>query len=427
MHIVEQAGQYKIYDQQGTLIATRPVSVVGNEVQEMDQTLVNGDQMRQHLTGNMSNQLSGAMSQSGSEWDVYADGISRTLKNGTIVGMMQSGESFVKVDNTVIYRTAGSTQYFISNGSSPQKLDPDKAPKDLNAQELEALNILKGLNTSDKLQLGDGTFLTLSNGKVVGGEDEAVSEPTQAKSPANQSKPTVKEVPISMVATGQGQTTSVLQDGIQSNYDWRSHQSTYSDSGGRQSAQITDNQLTTEDVITTKQGTRDRATGDFMGADGSIVTSNGIRVTANNDITFADGTMFNHDGSIVLANGTVIRANSSSEVSQQAASTLASAQSIAEAVAGKIGSGTVTFADIAQLQSSISQVSSLVGACMQAGNLEAAQSLMKSESSLEAALGTAEHSFTSNTVTRAIGPRTVPSAPVSRQHIFFQPVSTVLN
>ncbi len=76
--------------------------------------------------------------------------------------------------------------------------------------------------------------------------------------------------------------------------------------------------------------------------------------------------------------------------------------SLADAIAARAGSGTITLADIAQLQASISQVNSIIGVCMQAGNLEMTQALMQSETSLEAALDKAENSFTGITMLRAM-------------------------
>jgi hypothetical protein len=72
-------------------------------------------------------------------------------------------------------------------------------------------------------------------------------------------------------------------------------------------------------------------------------------------------------------------------------------------VAGKAGSGQITMSDIAALQAAIGDVNAMVGVCMNAGNLQAAQSMMNTSAGLSGALDGATASFTRNTAFRATG------------------------
>jgi hypothetical protein len=407
LRVVEENGQYKIFNKDGTLIGTRPVSVIASEVQEEDQTLVNGDQMRRHLSGRIMDRIHGLRNRivsSGKEWDVYSDGVSRTLPSGETVGMMSSSDAFVQIGQTTVVRKAQDRKiYMIENGSSQEiDINSDKLATPVKA----AVTMLSSIDHDNKLHLGDGAFLTVRDGKVVGGTDEIVDEPVPAPNGVNTVlATTAKKVEVTMVSTGQNASTSTLLGGYQSTYEWNSHKSTLAEPDTKPGEKpkpivvIDDKSLTTDDVITTRQGTTDRVTHDVIGKDGSIATSNGIKVSAKNDIQFADGTSFSHDGKVTLADGTVARTASNQEsIEQQASSALASALSVASAVAGKAASGTITFDDIALLQSSICDVQSLVGNCMASGNLEVAQSLMKTGSSLEAALESANRSLTDRTI-----------------------------
>jgi hypothetical protein len=397
LRVVEENGEYKIYNKDGALIGTRPVAVIANEVQEEEQTLVNGDQMRRHLSGRIMDRIHGLRNRivsSGKEWDVYSDGVSRTLSSGETVGMMSSSDAFVQIGQATIVRKAQDRKiYMIENGSSQEiDINSDK----LTAPVKAAVTMLSGIDHDNKLHLGDGAFLTVRDGKVVGGTDEIVDEPVPAPDGVNT---------VLASAPKKVEVTSKLLGGYQSTYEWNSHKSTLAEPDTKPGEKpkpivvIDDKSLTTDDVITTRQGTTDRVTHDQIGSDGSIATSNGIKVSANNDIQFADGTKFDHDGKVTLADGTVARAASNNDsVAQQASSALASALSVASAVAGKAASGTITFDDIALLQSSICDVQSLVGNCMASGNLEVAQSLMKTGSSLEAALDTANRSLSAKSI-----------------------------
>ncbi|RTL39899.1 MAG: hypothetical protein EKK48_18740 [Candidatus Melainabacteria bacterium] len=407
VRVVEENGEYKIYNKDGTLIGTRPVSVIASEVQEEDQTLANGDQMRRHLSGRIMDHVRCGRNRtvpSGKEWDVYSDGVSRTLASGETVGMMASSDAFVQIGQTTVVRKAQDHKiYLIENGVS-QEIEVNS--ETLTAPVKRAVTMLSGIDQDNKLHLGDGAFLTVRNGKVVGGTDEIVDEPVPAPDGSNtvlQIAP--RKVEVTMVTTGNDSSTSRLLGGYQSTYEWQSHKSTLAEPDAKPGEQpkpivtIDDKSVTTDDVITTKEGTTDRVTHDFIGRDGSIATSNGIKVSANNDIQFADGTKFNHDGTVTLADGTVARSATNHEsIEQQASSALAAALTIASAVAGKAASGTITFDDIALLQSSICDVQSLVGNCMANGNLEVAQSLMKTGASLDAALETANRSLSSKTI-----------------------------
>jgi hypothetical protein len=416
LRVVQENGEYKIFNAAGVLIGTRPVSVIASEVQEEDQTLSNGDQMRRHLTGRIMDHLRSStqryVANSGKEWDVYNDGVSRTLSTGVTVGLMATSDAFVQTGTTTVVRRAQDKKFYIIEDGKTQEVDVNSA---VAAPVKAAIEMLQGIDRDAKMHLGDGAFLTVRDGKVVGGTDEIVDEPVPPPSGANtQVLPLAqKKVEVTMVTTGKDASTSTLLGGFQSTYEWGSHTSTIaepdhqSDAKGKGKAKpivvITDQSLTTDDVISTKKGTTDRVTHDFMGADGSIATSNGIKVSANNDIQFADGVKFGHDGKVTLADGRVARSGSSDEaVAQQASSALATAMSVASSVAGKAASGTITFADIALLQASIFDVQSLVGTCMAAGNLEVAQSLMATSSGLESALGSANQSFTANTALRAM-------------------------
>ncbi len=410
VRVVEENGEYKIFSKDGTLIGTRPVSVIASEVQEEDQTLVNGDQMRRHLSGRIMDHVcnnANRVAASGKEWDVYSDGVSRTLSSGETVGMMASTDAFVQIGKTTIVRKAQDRKiYMIENGGASQEVDlsSDK----VTAPVKRAITMLSSIDRDSKLHLGDGAFLTVRDGKVVGGTDEIVDEPIPAPtgSPIKDEPVAVPTAPtkveVTMVTTGRESSTSTLLGGYQSTYEWTTHKSTLSEpeTDGKPGAKpkpivvIDDKSLTTDDVITTKQGTTDRVTHDLIGHDGSISTSNGIKVSADNDIQFADGTKFAHDGTVTLADGSIARAGSDHDsVTQQAASALASAMSIASAVAGKAASGTITFSDIALLQASICDLQGLIGTCMNSGNLEVAQSLMKTGGSLQAALDSANASL----------------------------------
>jgi len=406
VRIVEENGEYKIFNKDGTLIGTRPVSVIANEVQEEDQTLVNGDQMRRHLSGRIMDHVCNTGNKivaSGKEWDVYNDGVSRTLASGETVGMLATSDAFVQIGKTTIVRKAQDRKiYMIEDGGTTQEIDINS--EKLAAPVKAAITMLSGIDHDNKLHLGDGAFLTVREGKVVGGADEIVDEPVPAPDGTNNVTPIApKKVEVTMVTTGHDASTSRLLGGYQSTYEWHSHKSTLTEpetqphkpgDKPKPIVVIDDNSLTTDDVITTKKGTTDRVTHDFMGADGSIATSNGIKVSAKNDIQFADGVKFDHDGKVTLADGSVARAGSNQDaVAQQASSALATAMSVANAVAGKAASGTITFDDIALLQSSICDVQGLIGTCMANGNLEVAQSLMKTGSSLDAALGAANKSL----------------------------------
>lgn len=406
VRVVEENGEYKIYNKDGTLIGTRPVSVIASEVQEEEQTLVNGDQMRRHLSGRIMDHVRGKnrVVPSGKEWDVYSDGVSRTLASGETVGMMSSSDAFVRIGETTVVRKAQDHKiYMIENGLS-QEIDANS--ETLTAPIKRAVTMLSGIEHDNKLHLGDGAFLTVRNGKVVGGTDEIVDEPVPAPDGSNtvlQLEP--RKIEVTMVTTGNDSSTSRLLGGYQSTYEWQSHKSTLAEPETKPGEKpkpivtIDDKSLTTDDVITTKEGTTDRVTHDFIGSDGSIATSNGIKVSADNDIQFADGTRFNHDGTVTLADGTVARSATNHEsIEQQASSALAAALTIANTVAGKAASGTITFDDIALLQSSICNVQSLIGNCMANGNLEVAQSLMKTGASLEAALETANRSLSSKAI-----------------------------
>lgn len=416
VRVVEENGEYKIFNKDGTLIGTRPVSVIASEVQEEDQTLVNGDQMRRHLSGRMMDHCNSArrVTASGKEWDVYSDGVSRTLSSGETVGMMASSDAFVQIGKTTIVRKAQDRKiYMIEDGGASQEVDVNS--ENLAAPVKRAITMLSSIDRDSKLHLGDGAFLTVRDGKVVGGTDEIVDEPVPAPTgiaavfapittPAAPTK-----VEVTMVTTGKETSTSTLLGGYQSTYEWNTHKSTIAEPESKDHKPgdkpkpivvIDDKSLTTDDVITTKQGTTDRVTNDVIGHDGSIVTSNGIKVSADNDIQFADGTKFGHDGTVTLADGSIARAGSEHDatIAQQASSALASAMSIASAVAGKAANGTITFGDIALLQSSICDVQSLIGICMDSGNLEVAQSLMKTGSSLQVALDSANTSLSNKTI-----------------------------
>lgn len=415
VRIVEENGEYKIFNKDGTLIGTRPVSVIANEVQQEEQTLVNGDQMRRHLSGRMMDHCNSArrVAASGKEWDVYSDGVSRTLSSGETVGMMASSDAFVQIGKTTIVRKAQDRKiYMIEDGGASQEVDVNS--DNIAAPVKRAITMLSSIDRDSKLHLGDGAFLTVRDGKVVGGTDEIVDEPVPAPTGiaavfAPITTPTAPtKVEVTMVTTGRETSTSTLLGGYQSTYEWNTHKSTIAEPEAKDHKPgdkpkpivvIDDKSLTTDDVITTKQGTTDRVTHDFIGKDGSIATSNGIKVSADNDIQFADGTKFGHDGTVTLADGTIARAGSDHDsVTQQAASALASALSIASAVAGKAASGTITFGDIALLQSSICDVQALIGTCMDSGNLEVAQSLMKTGASLQAALDSANTSLSHKTI-----------------------------
>ncbi|MBS1954641.1 MAG: hypothetical protein JST89_10660 [Cyanobacteria bacterium SZAS-4] len=416
VRVVEENGEYKIFNKDGTLIGTRPVSVIASELQEENQTLINGDQMRRHLSGGMMDHCNSArrVVASGKEWDVYSDGVSRTLSSGETVGMMASSDAFVQIGKTTIVRKAQDRKiYMIEDGGASQEVDVNSDK--ITAPVKAAITMLSGIDQDNKLHLGDGAFLTVRDGKVVGGTDEIVDEPVPAPTgfipslvhpvtPAT----TPTKVEVTMVTTGANTSTSTLLGGYQSTYEWDTHKSTIAEpepkdhkpgDKPRPIVVIDDKSLSTDDVITTKQGTTDRVTNDFIGHDGSIATSNGIKVSADNDIQFADGTKFAHDGTVTLADGRIARAGSDQEsVAQQATSALATAMSIASAVAGKAANGTITFGDIALLQSSICDVQGLIGACMNSGNLEVAQSLMKTGASLQAALDSANTSLSQKTI-----------------------------
>lgn len=405
LRVVEENGEYKIYNKDGALIGTRPVAVIASEVQEEDQTLVNGEQMRRHLSGRIMDHIHNRRTvASGKEWDVYSDGVSRTLTSGETVGMMASSDAFVQIGQTTIVRKAQDRKiYMLQNGSS-QEVDINS--DQLTAPVKAAVVMLSGIDNDNKLHLGDGAFLTVRDGKVVGGTDEIVDEPVPAPEGSSEApRLETKKVEVTMVTTGKDDSTSRLLGGYQSTYEWDSHKSTLAEPDTKPGDKpkpivvIDDQSLTTDDVVTTKQGTTDRVTHDYIGKDGSIATSNGIRVSANNDIQFADGTKFSHDGKVTLADGTVTRAATNSQnVEQQAASALAAALTIANSVAGKAASGTITFSDIALLQSSICDVQSLIGNCMAAGNLEIAQSLTKTGASLQEALDIANRSLANKTI-----------------------------
>lgn len=418
VRIVEENGEYKIFNKDGTLIGTRPVSVIANEVQEENQTLVNGDQMRRHLSGRMMDNVASArrVVASGKEWDVYSDGVSRTLSSGETVGMMSSSDAFVQIGKTTIVRKAQDRKiYMIEDGGASQEIDINS--EKLAAPVKAAITMLGSIDRDSKLHLGDGAFLTVRDGKVVGGTDEIVDEPVPAPTGiaavfAPITQPTAPtKVEVTMVTTGKETSTSTLLGGYQSTYEWTTHKSTLSEpvttgKPGEKPGEkpkpivvIDDKSLTTDDVITTKQGTTDRVTNDFIGKDGSIATSNGIRVSVDNDIQFADGTKFAHDGTVTLADGSIARTGTDHQsIEQQASSALATALSIASAVASKAANGTITFGDIALLQSSICDVQALIGSCMSSGNLEVAQSLMKTGSSLQAALDSANTSLSHKTI-----------------------------
>ncbi len=415
VRIVEENGEYKIFNKDGTLIGTRPVAVIASEVQEENQTLVNGDQMRRHLSGRMMDHCNSArrVGASGKEWDVYSDGVSRTLSSGETVGMMASSDAFVQIGKTTIVRKAQDRKiYMIVDGGTSQEVDLNS--DNIAAPVKKAITMLSSIDRDSKLHLGDGAFLTVRDGKVVGGTDEIVDEPVPAPTGiaavfAPITTPTAPtKVEVTMVTTGRETSTSTLLGGYQSTYDWNTHKSTLAEPEAKDHKPgdkpkpivvIDDKSLTTDDVVTTKQGTTDRVTHDFIGKDGSIATSNGINVSADNDIQFADGTKFGRDGTVTLADGTIARSGSDHDsVTQQAASALASALSIASAVAGKAANGTITFGDIALLQSSICDVQALIGTCMDSGNLEVAQSLMKTGASLQAALDSANTSLSHKTI-----------------------------
>ncbi|CAN5342056.1 hypothetical protein BH10CYA1_BH10CYA1_16360 [soil metagenome] len=406
VRVVEENGEYKIFNKDGTLIGTRPVSVIANEVQEEDQILVNGDQMRRHLSGRMMDHGNSQrrVVASGKEWDVYSDGVSRTLSSGETVGMLSSNDAFVQIGKTTIVRKAQDGKiYMIEDGGASQEVDVNS--DQIAAPVKAAITMLSSIDHDSKLHLGDGAFLTVRDGKVVGGTDEIVDEPVPAPAASAAgntqiSAPTAPtKVEVTMVTTGTDASTSTLLGGYRSTYEWNSHKSTLAepatktDKPGDQPKPVVvidDKSLTTDDVITTKQGTTDRVTHDLIGKDGSIATSNGIKVSANNDIQFADGVKFSHDGTVTLADGSIARAGSSQDsIAQQASSALASAMSVASAVAGKAANGTITFDDIALLQASIGNVQGLIGSCMDSGNLEVAQSLMKTGASLQEALDSA--------------------------------------
>lgn len=437
VRVVEENGQYKIYNKDGVLVATRSIEVIANEIEQ--QTLANGDQMIRHLGGMMSDHIKNrggkALSESGVEWNVYHDGVSRTLSNGLTVGLLASQDAFVEAGHTIVFRRAQDKKYFVIEGNNTQEIDvKDKSKLAGNLQT--AVRMLQWIDQDGKVHLGDGTFLTIKGGKVVGGTDEIVDEPvaaanTDADAAAHNSAilPTVqKHVEVAIVSTGKDATTSALAGGLQSTYNWNTKKDTIVDKPivdepvvdkstgtkfvdmtvvaptAKPVVEIDNNAVVTQDVITTQKGTTDRVTKDVIGKDGSIDLSNGTHVSANNDIQFADGIKFGHDGSVIAADGHVIKSGSntvSDAVVQQAASALAAAMSAASNIAGKAASGTVTFADIAELQASIFNVNSLVGVCMNAGNIELAQSLIKTGAGLEGALGAAQHSFTSNTALRA--------------------------
>ncbi|MBI2809428.1 MAG: hypothetical protein HYX67_01160 [Candidatus Melainabacteria bacterium] len=416
LRVVEENGEYKIFNKDGTLIGTRPVSVIANEVQEEDQTLVNGDQMRRHLSGRMMDHVSNTARRvvaSGKEWDVYSDGVSRTLSSGETVGMLSSSDAFVQIGKTTVVRKAQDRKiYLIEDGGASQEVDvnSDKIAAPVKA----AITMLSGIDQDNKLHLGDGAFLTVRDGKVVGGTDEIVDEPVPAPAGsaagvAQITTPTAPtKVEVTMVTTGTDASTSTLLGGYRSTYEWKSHKSTLDEPAAttdkpgdkpKPIVVIDDKSLTTNDVITTKQGTTDRVTHDFIGKDGSIATSNGIKVSANNDIQFADGVKFDHDGTVTLADGSIARAGSNQDsIAQQASSALASAMSVASAVAGKAANGTITFDDIALLQASIGDVQGLIGSCMNSGNLEVAQSLMKTGASLQGALDSANTSLSNKAI-----------------------------
>ena len=416
VRVVQENGEYKIFGKDGTLIGIRPIAVIANEIQEEDQTLVNGDQMRRHFSGRMMDHVRNAARKvvdSGKEWDVYSDGVSRTLSSGETVGMLSSSDAFVQIGKTTIVRKAQDRKiYMIEDGGASQEVDVNSDK--LTAPVKAAITMLGSIDHDAKLHLGDGAFLTVRDGKVVGGTDEIVDEPVPAPvgvapGAAQIAAPTVPtKVEVTMVTTGTEASTSTLLGGYRSTYEWKTHKSTLAEPATKDEKPgdkpkpivvIDDQSLTTDDVITTKLGTTDRVTHDFIGKDGSIATSNGIKVSADNDIQFADGVKFDHDGKVTLADGSVACAASNQDsVVQQASSALASAMSVASAVAGKAASGTITFDDIALLQASIGDVQGLIGSCMNSGNLEVAQSLMKTGASLQGALDSANTSLSNKAI-----------------------------
>jgi len=474
VHIVQEGDEYKVYDAQGNLIARRPVSLVASEVAQQE-TLVNGEQMKRHIGDGALDQAKAdqatialqangktVVSASGVEWDVYQDGVTRTLDNGTAgsmtAGLMKTGDAFVREGQVLVVRKGRGGKFFMIDGEKASEID-GKDDK-LNAFAKNAVLLLSRLSDGGKLQFKDGTFLTIRDGQVVGGEDKPiVDEPVVSPSAVNTAPsilPTTvstaaapsdaavagtaagdkqgpqgsapKTVEISMVTSAADASTAVLLGGYHERFEWKSQAQTISAAGadamgaalgkGIESPPKPDDlivkfeatpegpKVTTADVVTTTKGTTDLVTGDFFAPDTSFTAKNGTHITRDGDASFGDGTTFYHDGRVKLADGKMLSSGSSQAsdaVISQAAAAASQAQGVAAMVAGKAGSGSVTMADIAALQDCIGNVNALVGVCMNAGNLELAQSLMGTGAGLEGALNGAMASFTRNTTFRATG------------------------
>ncbi|HEY9785814.1 MAG TPA: hypothetical protein V6D17_10460 [Candidatus Obscuribacterales bacterium] len=370
--VVRRGDMYYVYDRSNNLLGKYSKSQVdGIEETLSDRTRIRRIEKRIDEIVNKF-QLPGRRQPGGRIVGAASDGLFMEDEDGTLVVLKFDGNAYFQIDkNTRIWKDADNKYFLCEEGKEPEPIVEGVINRRLQRRTAAYLKILEQFAKEGQF-LHNGVKFTLENG-------QATAE-VQQKEGDNAGQV------VGTLQANKRESKLTREGALSSTFIIAERKVVLGEDNEKTTIDLKNDVVETPYVITNREGTTIKRTGDWVGLNG--------------DVRLADGTEF-VDGKLIAGDDKLKAEQAQADAElKQAAKVIQEATCIAEQARCKAQSGTITYAVVSALDVKIDKVIALKNQF--ADNELVIAQLNKILGGLEASRAEARESFAANTMLRAM-------------------------